>query len=255
MYKIILVDDEPNALELLSSVFDWNELGFELSGKFEDGEDALEFIKSNSIDAMITDIKMPRMNGMELIENAIGIYPDLKVAIISAYKDFEYAKMAMKYGVKEFVVKPVVFEELKSCVLSLKKELDSTVVNQKSESEIVENQDTDKIILKAISYINAHLNKNISLQEISSYVGLNKNYFCAYFKKHTGDSFINFVTKLKIEHVKNILRTDDVKISALSEMIGYKNQTHFYNLFKSYTGMTPLQYHNNYIDFKNKKRK
>jgi two-component system response regulator YesN len=113
MRKILLVDDESFALERLRLLFDWKSLGFEIVGECSDGTEALELIEKLSPDLVITDIRMPGLDGLGLIEKVINrtaVKP--KFIIISGYDEFEYARKALRFGINHYLLKPVFSEEL-----------------------------------------------------------------------------------------------------------------------------------------------
>ncbi|WP_163539884.1 response regulator [Gracilibacillus sp. YIM 98692] len=106
MYKILLVDDEINILEGISELVDWEKCDTELIGKASNGIMALDLIKEQVPDIIITDIRMPGMDGMELMEKVHDQYPQIQFVILSGYNEFEYAKTAMKFGAKHYLLKP-----------------------------------------------------------------------------------------------------------------------------------------------------
>lgn len=237
MYSIILVDDDRFVSQQIKESLDWEALGFAQPELFTSAEDALAHIKTTHTDAVITDIKMNKMSGLELAEICSRQYPRIKVAIMSAYRDFEYARTAMKFGVNEYIVKPIIYSELRSAVRGLRDSLDSG-----SSQDISSPSDRDAI-LSAVDYMNKHISEQISLNDVAKHVGFHPNYFSIYFKQNTDENFSVFLTKLRISKAKQLLKCTDYKISAICEMVGYKNQTHFYNLFKEYNGgITPLQF-------------
>ena len=106
MYKILLVDDEILVRDAIRENIDWKSLDCELVGDCENGRQAVEFIQTHEVDIVLTDICMPYMDGMELSEFLHDNYPDNLIVIISGFGEFEYAKMAMKYGVRHYLLKP-----------------------------------------------------------------------------------------------------------------------------------------------------
>jgi two-component system, response regulator YesN len=106
MYKVLLVDDEFIILDGISSVIDWASLGTELCGTAQNGVEAMEHIQRNPPDIIITDIRMPGMDGLELVANVSELYPNIMFIILSGFSEFEYAKSAMQYGVKHYLLKP-----------------------------------------------------------------------------------------------------------------------------------------------------
>ena len=106
MYKVLLADDEKVILHGISTLVEWNRYGTDLIGTALDGEMALEMIEQEPPDIVISDIKMPGMNGLELIREVRQRYPHIRFIILSGYEQFEFAKQAMEYGVKHYLLKP-----------------------------------------------------------------------------------------------------------------------------------------------------
>lgn len=124
MYKVLLVDDEILIREAISENIHWNELGFELNGMCENGKQAIEVIKENPPDLIISDICMPYVDGIELAKYVYENNPDIKIVIISGYDNFSYAKSAIKYRVMEYILKPVTAYELSEMLEKIKIALD-----------------------------------------------------------------------------------------------------------------------------------
>lgn len=142
--KVLLADDEVLTLSMMENLIDWEALSLEIIGKATDGLQALDMIAEQNPDILITDIRMPRMDGLELIKSAHAIYPDLKMIILSAYDEFHYAKEALKYGVMGYLLKPVNEEELitllQEAVLEVKrlrKVNEQEWINQEMHTEIM----------------------------------------------------------------------------------------------------------------------
>lgn len=107
MYKVIIADDEPKVTQLIKSLIDWETLNLELVDIAKDGITAFEMIKTYQPDIVITDIRMPGYDGLELIRMAKGLDPNVGIIIISGYQHFDYAQNAIKYGVEDYLLKPL----------------------------------------------------------------------------------------------------------------------------------------------------
>lgn len=107
MYNVIVVDDEKNIREGITELIEWEKLGCKVCASMQNGAQVLKYLaeEKNHVDIIITDIKMPIMDGMELIEALNESFPDIKVVILTAYGDFTYAQQAIKFQVADFVVK------------------------------------------------------------------------------------------------------------------------------------------------------
>jgi len=125
MYRVIMVDDDYPVLELLSEAIDWTELGYELQGMYENGAVAYQAVSSTPPDVVITDIGMPRMNGIELLRELKAVKDDLKAIILTCHDDFEFAKQALQLGVHEYMLKETfVPEDLRALLTEMKRRLD-----------------------------------------------------------------------------------------------------------------------------------
>ncbi|WP_105619450.1 response regulator [Vallitalea okinawensis] len=129
MYKVLLVDDKALIRKGLQKMIDWNNLNLELIGEAENGNQALEVIKEKKPHIVITDIRMPKTDGIELLKSINHLYPEIKTIVISGYDDFQYAQQAIKNGSLDYILKPINPTELnrsieKACIL-LDKNTDS----------------------------------------------------------------------------------------------------------------------------------
>lgn len=136
MYKVLLVDDEILVREAISAKIEWNKLGFELAGDCENGKDAIDFIKEEAVDVVLTDICMPYIDGMGLSKFVYENFPQTAIIIFSGYSDFEYAKQAIQYKVAEYILKPVTAKELSEVLARIKEKLDSEHMQEQKLDEL-----------------------------------------------------------------------------------------------------------------------
>lgn len=136
MYSVLLVDDEALIREAISENTKWNELGFQLVGACKNGREALEFIRKNPPDLLLTDICMPHVDGMELAKYVYEEQKETKVVIISGYDEFEYAQKAVKYQVAEYILKPITAMELSETLKKIRVSLDEERMKEQSMQRI-----------------------------------------------------------------------------------------------------------------------
>lgn len=143
MYNVLLVDDEKLILEGLKNIIDWEELNLKISDTAENGEEALSKFKQNPADIVITDIMMPKMNGLNLIKEIKAIDNNIKFIILSGYDDFCYTKQAIKLNIENYILKPInedeLIETLKNTILKIESKMMPYYINKKNESIIKEN--------------------------------------------------------------------------------------------------------------------
>jgi len=124
MYTMLIVDDEQASRQGISLYFPWSEHGIDIIGQAKDGLDAKKFISVRRPDIVLTDVKMPYMDGIELASYIRSEFHDIKIIFISGYDDLDYIKAAMKLDAKDYIIKPVDFSELSEVLKKVVDELD-----------------------------------------------------------------------------------------------------------------------------------
>lgn len=112
MYSVFLADDERLIREGLAETLPWDSLGLSLVGMAPDGKQALQDIRERKPDIVLTDIRMPYMDGLELIAKIREIQPECRIVILTGYGEFEYAQTAIRFGVSDFLLKPIDISDL-----------------------------------------------------------------------------------------------------------------------------------------------
>ena len=149
MLKIFLAEDEVVVRETIKRMIPWEELGFELVGEAADGEMALPLLLRQQPDLLITDIKMPFMDGLEFSDILKTKMPKIQIIILSGYGEFDYAKEAIKIGVTDYLTKPVTGEQLLEALNKVKQKLDK---KKRQEEDIKKLQKNIKTQMKNMRY-------------------------------------------------------------------------------------------------------
>jgi two-component system, response regulator YesN len=131
-YKLLLVDDEEEVRRGVLKKINWNEYGFDIVGEAENGKEALDSIERTLPDVVITDIKMPFMDGLELTKVVREKYPTIKFIVLTGFDEFEYAQKAIKLNVMEYVLKPISANELIDILIKVKSQIDSEIAEKKN---------------------------------------------------------------------------------------------------------------------------
>ncbi len=146
MLRVVLADDERKVIFLLRELIDWDKLGYEIVGVAHDGLRALELVADKQPHLLVTDIRMPGCSGLDLIRQAKERQPGMHCIIISGYREFEYAQSALKYGVEDYLLKPIKKEELTSLLLRLRDKLGEEERQELSRARSEENQQEHLIL-------------------------------------------------------------------------------------------------------------
>ena len=116
-YKVILVDDEAEVIDIMEAKIRWSELGFEVVGSAKNGVKALELVEKLQPDVVLTDIRMPYMDGLELSRKLNQDYPNIYIILCTGFDEFEYAKEAVHLDIKEYLLKPISAAELSESLM------------------------------------------------------------------------------------------------------------------------------------------
>lgn len=234
MKKILICEDEVIIRQGIGRILEGIYGSLELR-EAGNGEEGYRLMAVWNPDLVITDIRMPVMDGLAMMEKAITTGITTRFIVISAYRDFEYARTAIRCGVKDYIVKPINRFELADCVKRL-------LGSEEAEAGVEEKQETSEdggSIGRAIQYIENNFYRNISLEEVSQSVHMNTAYFSTMFKKQTGRKYIDYLTDLRMEKARNLLENTDLKIGNIAMMVGYSSTKHFTRIYKEKYGVTP----------------
>lgn len=239
MYTLVIVDDEKELLEGLSSYFPWESIGFEVVGSFGDGRSALAYCKKERVDVLLTDIRMPFMSGLELIEQLKALPTCPLFCIMSAYNDFEYAKKAISYGVQEYLVKPAAFEEIQATFEKIRHTLDGTVPSAASDTA----QDAGNPLVSQTFVIVQKRLSSCTLQNIAGELGVTSSYLSRLFKEETSQNFQDYLLSVKMETARRMLESKiGYKNKEIARALGYQDTQNFCRTFRKCFGKSPQKF-------------
>lgn len=242
MINIVLIDDEEIIVEGLSKIIYNIGNQYKVIAKYSDSIEAWNYIKNNwnKIDLIITDIRMPKMNGLELIEKIHKICPEMVCAVLTGFDEFEYAKEAIDLCVVSYLLKPVETKELKKLLQRLVISKKEDVKNEKLAAGSLS---------KEIVFLKNEIETNYKEFDIdvaAQQIGLSKEYLLRMFKKGLNINLSEYLTDVRIIQAKKLLKSVNAyKVYEISEMVGYTDFVYFSKLFKKKTGMTPKDYRKN----------
>jgi YesN/AraC family two-component response regulator len=239
MYKLIIVDDEIHIREGLKENLSWHELGFVITGLFENGRQALNYVERYEIDVALTDVRMPVMDGLEFARRVYeGRYP-AKIVFLSGYAEFEYAQKAIEYGVHAYILKPVDWDKLALEFLKIREILDAK--HHAFESGGEPRGYYEKIKNKVQEYIQENY-RTATLESAAVRVFISPNYLSKIFKRKAGISFSEYLLEVKMKKAEEMLLRIENKIYEVAFAVGYDNPKNFSRAFKQYSGKTPREF-------------
>lgn len=236
MLRVFLAEDEYVIREGIKKNIDWEAVGCEFCGEAADGETALEKVTELKPDLIISDIRMPFMDGLEFCSKAKELFPDIHIILLTGYEEFEYARKAIDIGVVRYLTKPISREELSKILSDISS-------RYKGKEDEISTAQYREVICSVIEYIEEHYaEEDLSLSKAAEHIGLSPNHLSAVFKEETGRSFTKYLTDHRIKTAKNLLDTSKKRSSEIAELVGYPDPHYFSSVFKKQTGMTPSQY-------------
>ncbi|HWT73241.1 MAG TPA: response regulator [Mobilitalea sp.] len=251
IYQYMVVEDEDLIRNNLVKKIESMNMPFELIGDADNGRDALHLINQHSPDIIFTDIKMPIMDGLELAEELHYSNPQVKIIIITGYNDFSFAQKAIRFGVNDYILKPVDIKELR---VVLNRILENFKINQEHPYKSINQMHKDRIYTKeeTIGMVENYIKKNyrneITLGNIADEVGLTPDYLSKLFKKYKLESPVKLLSRLRVEEAKHLLiDMPDYEVKTIGEMVGYYDQYYFSRVFKINVGLYPTEYRKKYL--------
>ena len=247
MYKLVVVDDETQTRDALCDFFPWEQLGFEIVARFENGRSALEYLKNFPCDVLLTDIVMPIMSGLQLIKE-LQIQKLLPLTVIlSGYRDFEYARQAMCCGIRNYILKPTKYHEIVEIFERIRDALDEEHLATDFLLPAPEAEASEELGYheKLIQTVKDHVYNNCrdaSLDTASQTVSMNPAYLSLLFKQVTGENFSSFLMSVKMKKAAELLGDPNLRISDIGDLLGYSNPNSFARAFKLFYGIGPRNY-------------
>ncbi|MGI6172481.1 MAG: response regulator transcription factor [Christensenellales bacterium] len=253
---MMLLDDEPIIIEGLAKTVDWQGNGFTLSATARNGVEGLEIFEREQPDAVITDIRMRQMDGLQFIRKLRERGYDTEIAVLTAFDVFDYAKTACSLGVTEFILKPINDEDLEKALSHMlenlkrkAKEKDTVESARKLRSllnELVsEPGETSKnpIVRAAVEYTRAHISEtSLSLMIVAKECSVSADYLGKLFKKHMHIAYNQYLNRERIKLACRLLLDERFSVGDVASAVGYESQSYFQLNFKKETGMTPRGY-------------
>ena len=256
MLKMIIADDERAIRDSIHSAVDWRSRGIDVVGLARNGSEAYEMIVDEGPDIVLTDICMPGFSGLQLIAKLAETSPDTRFIVLSGFSDFEYAREAMRYGVRHYLLKPCSHAQVVEAVEAVRtsciqaqqvaEERRQLALLQRS---LLRQEDADeqkRPVDEMILYVRNHIsNPSLSLKWLAENVlFMNADYLGKQFTKTTGEKFSAFLNRTRIECAMEILASQrEGYIYNIAELVGLGNSPQYFShLFKKATGKTPTEY-------------
>lgn len=239
MFKALVVDDEPLMREYLKKNLNKINPNWICEDSATDGVYAINYLQNKKYDAVITDIKMPTINGIELSKYLFNNFNNIPIIIITGYNEFEYARAAIKLNVFDFLLKPLRDEELSAAlsIISLEKD-------KKTNKAVIQNINSNKntLVSQIQEYIQLHFREALSLTIIADIFNITPSYLSTIFHKEIGEPYSKYLLKMRMKTAKALLSNPNSKVHNVAYDVGFSSSKHFGSVFKAYYGISPGEF-------------
>ena len=239
--NVIVVEDERLIAKNIAKHIEQDNPHFKVVRIFSNGADAWEYIEQTPPHVVFTDISMPIMNGIELAGRIYESKDFIKCVILTGYADFNYAQSALRYGVDDYLLKPINPEELSNTLTKIEHQLiadSGDIASAKGESSLP----PDEISNLVKEYVKSHYQEDISLGTIASDLGFSPSYLTKVFNKTEGITPSVYIRDYRMNLAKQLLAEENSSVNAVAEAVGYSDPFHFSKVFKAACGCSPSEY-------------
>lgn len=242
--RALIIDDEKQSVQLIKERTEWKKLKIDEVYEAYSADEARKVMEEHGIQLVLCDIEMPGENGLEFIqwlrEESDLNGKNMECIILTCYPEYSYMRKALQLGCSDYLIKPIEKKELEKVVEKAVSAIMSMSLPENP--EFYEENDENIVEMKIIPYIHDHYTEMITVSEIADYAALNPQYMMRLFKKERGESILEYVTSLRLELSKELLRKTDLTNEQIADRVGYATSNYFIKLFKKVYRMTPREY-------------
>ena len=246
MYRVVLIDDEKIIVDGLTRVIKWADYNCEVVGAAYDAAGGAALIRRLKPHIVFTDIKMPDQDGLTMLAGLKSEFPEMQIAVLTGYRDFNYAQEAIKLGVTRFLLKPSKMDELHEALSAMKERLDKLPPDAAAgeDEPCLDRHAGSFIVNQATAYIEEHYAQKLTLQEVADKCYVSQWHLSKLINKYTGNTFYELLNNVRIEKAKALLNDPKLKKGDIVDMVGYSDAAHFSRVFKRIVGVSANEYRN-----------
>ena len=235
---ILIVEDESLILQDILTLFDWRAAGYRTLTA-ANGQQGLSVFQKERPRIVMTDVRMPHMDGLTMIGHIRELQPETKFILLTAYQDFDYARTALRLGVTDYLLKKDLSETaIRNALEALKKKPAPDLPEGMDKAEL------SPIVERAAAYIREHYHEpDLRIGGVSLACGISASRLSARFRDEMDMTVNEYITFIRLENAKRLLLSGKHKVYEVADMVGYRNQAYFSTLFQEHTGMKPNKYH------------
>ena len=205
---------------------------------YDSGESFIAKYDPKAIAVLVLDVRMPGMDGLELVRRAKAMHPRLRAVILSGYDTFAYAQQAIRCGAVDYLLKPIIEEDLNQAILHAMQSIDPSFAPL-PQDRCSAPPDSDAVIDIIHDYIDKNYTENIKISMFADRYFFSREYLSKQFKSRYGCGIYEYVLQVRMERAKELLLDPDIKIQDIAQRIGYTDNNYFSKAFRNYYGISP----------------
>ena len=244
MFRVVIIDDEPVIAEGLKKVVRWADYGCEVAATAHDALSGAETIRRIKPEILFTDIRMPGPDGLAMLAGLRSEFPDMLVTVLTGYGDFNYAQEAIRLGVSRYLLKPSKMAEIHEALAFMTDKLRrSEGVPEPPEPEEKKEQGADNYIIRqALAVMEERYAEKLTLQDIADRCYVSQWHLSKLLNRFEKQGFYDILNDIRIRKAKSLLMNQRLKVSEISELVGYADPAHFAKIFKKLTGVSANEF-------------
>lgn len=235
--KLLIADDEDSIRNGITKYIQLHTDRFEKIIAVRNGEETLEAINRDRPEIMCIDIQMPLKNGIEVMEEAKRAKILPYTIVLSGYDEFEYCQKALRYGAKDYLLKPVRSSDILEKLISI-----ADVLEEPKKSKVEENTDKNIIVAKALEYIEDNYYKDLKLSDVAERLGVTTGYLSTLISKSEGKGFVEILNEIRLSRACAYLKQGILKTYEIAYKVGFNDEKYFSKVFRKAYGKTPSEY-------------
>jgi YesN/AraC family two-component response regulator len=255
MRRLMIVDDEKDTREGVARIVEESGLDIAIAALAAGGSEALDMLESAKPDIIICDIKMPMMDGVEFISQALKRRPGAQVIFISGYAEKTHLRSAIRFGAVDFLDKPFeareMIEALEHAMLGPRGRFHAIDAAPAPESQpsaeppqtVRPSSDrrSHSTVSRAQKYIQDNYASIDSIKRIAEWCYVSESHLCFLFKRETGVTLTDYITATRLDNALNLLKDPSLKVQDISKRLGFQSPDYFTKQFRKRFGMTPRE--------------
>ena len=242
MYQSLIIDDENPVHRVIRALGHWFQLDIAEPASAFDGKAGLSAMRELRPDVVFLDMKMPLMNGSEFLKTASPEFPHTKFIVVSGYDEFTYTRIAIQYHVIDYLLTPIVEDDLNAALRKACDLLDEETHVVRESRAMPSTVDAKRLACAVKDYLDRNYAKDIHLSELANLFHYSKEYISKLFREEYDTGIYEYVLRYRMTRAQELLLENGLRIQSISERLGYKDSNYFSKAFRTFCGISPSEF-------------